>query len=326
MGGFRTRPYMPSACLCASAGQPYLEKVYTVNIRELELFRHLASTLHFGRTSLECNITPSGLTRTIQRLESDVGEPLFFRNNRSVHLTPAGMLFKEYCEETISSWRMFRSHLKSDTVLRGELSLYCSVTAILSILPQIFRKFRKTHPEVMIHVQTGDAAKALNKLQSQEVDISIAALPDHQPEGLDFIELLETPLLFIFPKFFPETIIYCQGAIDWEKTPIILPADGLSRTRAEKWFADKGIRPYIYSQVSGNEAIIAMVGMGCGVGIVPRLVLDKSSLLNEVEILEIFPRLKPFTVAACTFSKNKRNPLVQSFWNIVETEAAVRFE
>jgi len=297
-----------------------------VNIRELELFRHLASTLHFGRTSLECNITPSGLTRTIQRLENDLGETLFFRNKRSVHLTPAGMLFKEYCEETISNWHLFRSQLKSDTVLRGELSLYCSVTAIISILPKIFRRFRKTHPEVMIHVQTGDAAKALAKLQSQEVDISIAALPDHQPEGLDFIELLKTPLLFIYPRFFPETLIYAAGAIDWTRTPIILPADGLSRTRGEKWFADKGIRPYIYSQVSGNEAIIAMVSMGCGVGVVPRLVLEKSSLVNEVEILDISPRLKPFTVAACTFVKNKRNPLVESFWNIVETEAAAGSE
>jgi len=301
-------------------------KVYDVNIRELELFRHLASTLHFGRTSLECNITPSGLTRAIQRLEGDVGEPLFFRNNRTVYLTPAGDLFKNYCEETISNWHLFRSHLKSDTVLRGELSLYCSVTAILSILPQIFRRFRKTHPEVMIHVQTGDAAKALTKLQSRDVDISIAALPDHLPEGLDFIKLLETPLLFIFPKFFPETINYSHGVINWDRTPIILPAEGLSRTRAEKWFADKGISPYIYSQVSGNEAIIAMVSMGCGVGVVPRLVLDKSSLIHEVEVLEIRPRLKPFTVAACTFAKNKKNRLVESFWNIVETETAPKFK
>ena len=295
-----------------------------MNIRELELFRHLASSLHFGRTSLECNITPSGLTRTIQRLENDLGKPLFFRNNRSVHLTPAGILFKEYCEETISNWYLLRSHLHSDTVLRGELSLYCSVTASFSILPQIFRKFRKAHPEVTIHVQTGDAAKALNKLQSREVDISIAALPDNLPEDLDFIELLKTPLLFVFGRLFPETIFYCQGTINWAKTPVILPADGLSRTRAEKWFADKGIRPYIYSQVSGNEAIIAMVSMGCGVGIVPRLVLDQSSLASEVEILEIAPNLEPFTVAACTFAKNKRNPLVQSFWNIVARETTAK--
>jgi LysR family transcriptional regulator, positive regulator for ilvC len=86
-----------------------------MNIRELELFRHLATTLHFARTSVECNITASGLTRTIQRLESEVGEPLFFRNNRSVSLTPAGKIFKEYCEETISRWTMLQNRLQNDT-------------------------------------------------------------------------------------------------------------------------------------------------------------------------------------------------------------------
>ena len=296
-----------------------------MNIRDIELFRHLASSLHFGRTSLECNITPSGLTRTIQRLEIEVGESLFFRNNRSVSLTPAGIAFKDYCEETLSRWAVFSNTLKSDTILRGQLSLYCSVTAILSILPQIFGRFRKTHPEVTIHVQTGDAAKALNKLQSREVDIAIAALPDLQPEGLEFIELVQTPLLFILPKFFPEVIVYHNGEINWKKTPIILPSEGLSRIRGEKWFADKGILPYIYSQVSGNEAIIAMVSMGCGIGIVPRLVLEKSSLKNEVDILDISPQLKPFTVGACTIARNRRNPVVQSFWKIVENEMARSF-
>ncbi|MGW8192916.1 MAG: HTH-type transcriptional activator IlvY [Desulforhopalus sp.] len=295
-----------------------------MNIRELELFRHLASTLHFGRTSLECNITPSGLTRAIQRLENEIGKPLFIRNNRSVTLSPAGILFKEYCEESLGRWHLFKSRLQSDTVLRGELSLYCSVTAILSILPLIFRRFRRTHPEVMIHVQTGDAAKALKKLQAREVDISIAALPDQQPEGLEFIELLETPLLFIYPRFYPETVVYHQRVVDWKKTPVILPSAGLSRTRVEKWFAEKAISPYIYSQVSGNEAIIAMVSMGCGVGIVPKLVLEKSSLKNEVDILEVSPQLTPFTVGACTISRHKDNPVVHSFWNTVQKATAIR--
>ena len=43
-----------------------------MNIQELKLFKHLTGTLHFGRTSQACNITPSALTRTIQRLEEEV--------------------------------------------------------------------------------------------------------------------------------------------------------------------------------------------------------------------------------------------------------------
>ena len=293
-----------------------------MNIRALELFTHLATTLHFGRTSVACNITASGLTRTIQRLENEVGEPLFFRNNRSVSLTQAGIFFKEYCEETISRWAILQNRLQSDTTLRGELTLYCSVTAILSILPQLFGRFRKTHPEVTIHVQTGDAAKALPRVQAREVDIAVAALPHHQPEGFECIALLQTPLVFILPTSYPEIINYSQGMINWEKTPVILPTEGLSRQRVEKWFAEKGIQPRIYAQVSGNEAIISMVSMGCGVGIVPLLVLEKSSLKNEVKVIEQTPQLTPFTVGVCTLQKNMRNPVVQSFWEIVETEMA----
>lgn len=291
-----------------------------MNIRELELFRHLASSLHFGKTALECNITPSGLTRTIQRMESEIGEPLFFRNNRSVTLTPAGSLFREYCDETISRYQVFQNNLKSDTALRGELTLYCSVTAILSILPQIFKKYRTTHPHVMLHVQTGDAANALDKLRTREVDIAIAALPNRYFPEIDFLELTETPLLFIYPKYFPETVCYKNGNIDWEKTPLILPAKGLSRARVERWFAEKGIRPYIYSQIAGNEAIISMVAMGAGVGIVPKLVLEKSSLQQEVALLETSPGLKPFIVGACALTKSRKNNLVSSFWHIIEKE------
>jgi LysR family transcriptional regulator, positive regulator for ilvC len=293
-----------------------------MNIRELELFKHLATTLHFGRSSVECNITASGLTRTIQRLESEVGETLFSRNNRTVSLTQAGILFKEYCEEAVSRWTILQNRLQSDTTLRGQLTLYCSVTAIFSILPQIFRRFRKAHPQVTIHVQTGDAAKALPKLQTREVDIAVAALPDHQTEEIEFIALLQTPLVFILAKSYPEIISYAHGTINWEQTPVILPAEGLSRTRGEKWFSEQGIHPRIYAQVSGNEAIIAMVSMGCGIGIVPLLVLEKSILKSEVECVELTPHLTPFTVGVCTLGKNKGNPIVRSFWEIVEKEMA----
>jgi LysR family positive regulator for ilvC len=57
-----------------------------------------------------------------------------------------------------------------------------------------------------------------------------------------------------------------------------------------------------------------MVSLGCGVGIVPALVLEKSPLQDQVTILEAAPRLKPFSVGICTVGKNRVNPIVQAFW------------
>lgn len=292
-----------------------------MNIRELKLFRHLAGTLHFGRTSQACNITPSGLTRAMQRLEHEIGQELFHRDKRSVTLSPAGIVFREYAEDTINRWSELQHKLSRDDVLRGELSLYCSVTAILSILPEIFSRFRKRHPEVFLHLQTGDAAKALYKLYNGEADISVAALPDQQQEGLDFIELIQTPLIFIAPVLYPDTIAYRKNQIDWRATPVIVAERGLSRDRVNRWFEEKNIEPNIYSQVAGNEAIIAMVGMGCGVGVVPELVLEQSVLKEQVVTLDVKPKLKPFSVGVCTAEKNRRNPVIAAFWDIATKDA-----
>jgi LysR family positive regulator for ilvC len=290
-----------------------------MDIRELRLFLHLADTLHFGRTSQACNITPSGLTRTIQRLENELDKQLFVRDNRYVSLTSAGKIFKTYAEETILRWNELQSNLADDSILRGELSIYCSVTAILSILPNILGKFRKTNPEVHINLQTGDAAMALAKLQNGEVDVTIAAIPDKQPPRLDFMKIIETPLIFIAPAKFRETL-RCNkdGSIDWLQTPLIIAEKGLSRTRVLRWFAEKKIQPHIYAQVAGNEAIITMVSLGCGVGIVPALVMEKSPLKDQVVVLEKVPQLKPFSVGICTVNKNRINPVVQAFWKNAE--------
>ncbi len=295
-----------------------------MNIQELKIFKHLARTLHFGRTSQACNITPSGLTRTVQRLENQVGRPLFIRDRRSVSLTPAGMIFRDYAEEALQHWQKLQGKLADNTPLAGELSLYCSVTALLGILPEIFSQFRKTHPKVLIHLQTGDAAMSIGKLQNGEADISIAALPDQNREQLEFIEIMKTPLIFIGPGRFPETVVYQDAAIDWSRTPVILAERGLSRQRADRWFAAKDVQPNIYSQVAGNEAIIAMVGMGCGVGIIPRLVLEKSPLQDQVDILEVSPQLEPFSVGACVLARNTGNPVVRSFWQIIEQETRTK--
>jgi len=292
-----------------------------MDIRYLKLFRHLAGTLHFARTSKACYITPSALTRIIQRIEADIGEKLFIRNNRSVELTPAGTAFKKYADDVILRWNRLQDELSSESILQGELSLYCSVTAAYGILPTIMEKYRKTHPEVRIHLETGDAAKALTRLMNQDSDAVIAALPDTLPSKLVCLPLSCTPLIFIAPHEHEKIMVYKKDkTIDWEKTPLIIPDHGLSRERIDQWFARENFVPRIYSQVAGNEAIIVMVSLGCGIGLVPELVLEKSHLVNQVKIIKEAPELQPFTIGLCTRQQNLDNPRVKALWDIAENQ------
>lgn len=291
-------------------------RYFSMDIRTLTLFKHLAGSLHFGRTSRACHITPSALTRTVQRLEEELGHALFVRDNRSVALTQAGKRFLIYAEEVIQCWQDLSNDLAGDGVLRGEMSLYCSVTAVYGILPELLGRFRERYPDVHITLQTGDAARAVAKVQSGEADVTIAALPEKKPSRLHFLKMLETPLVFIAPRRFPETVVMGEGGIDWRQTPVIMAERGLSRKWVADWFLDKKVEPNIYARVAGNEAIIAMVSLGCGIGVVPKLVLEKSPLRDQVSELRVVPELAPFTVGVCTTGRNLTNPVVRAFWEV----------
>ena len=82
--------------------------------RELKLFKHLASSLHFGQTSRACHVTPSALTRIIQRLEEELGETLFLRDNRSVSLTTAGRAFRSYADDVLQRFEVLRGDLSTE--------------------------------------------------------------------------------------------------------------------------------------------------------------------------------------------------------------------
>ena len=305
---------MPPKYTCHS----HLRPVVFMDIRPLTLFLHLAESLHFGRTSRACNISRSGLTRTIQRLEQELGEQLFRRNNRSVQLTETGRLFREYASDVVHRYRSLKTSIASDKRLRGELSIYCSVTAILSILPSILNTFRRQYRDIHLKLSTGDAAMALARLENGEADITIAALPERLPPHIRFLKLLETPLIFIGPGDQKHRDMAIE---QWLQQGVIMPERGLSRDRCERWFAEKNITPEIYSYVAGNEAMIAMVAMGGGVGVVPQLVLENSPLHSQVATIAAIPELEPFDVGICTTRSSGGNPITNAFWHIAEHSA-----
>ena len=112
-----------------------------------------------------------------------------------------------------------------------------------------------------------------------------------------------------------------EGQLDLSRTPLVLPQAGLSRRRLDKWLKSKRISPNISSEVSGNEAIIPMVRLGCGVSIVPQLVLERSPFRDEVQILKNAPQLDPYVVGLCSTKRNLQRSSVQAFWKLAEDQS-----
>ena len=286
----------------------------------LRLFLHLGRSLHFTRSSRECGISLSALSRTIQRLEAEVGQPLFARDKRTVLLTPAGELFREHASETLARFEALRRRISAESDnLQGTLRVFASVTAVQSFLPRILGRFRSAYPQVQIELDTGYATDALVRLDQGRVDVSVAAIPTRVPLNLEARVVVVTPLVFAAPVSDSETSrLIERRPIPWSEVPMVLPASGLARAAADRWFSRRRVRPHLYGEVAGNEAILSLVSLGCGVGVVPRLVADKSPLRSEVQILDVDPRLGEFRVGVCTERRSLKQPLIRAFWESID--------
>jgi LysR family positive regulator for ilvC len=284
------------------------------------MFAHLSQSLHFGKTALAHHISPSTLSRAIQRLEDEVGDELLHRDNRTVVLTDVGKKFKAYAEQQLEQWDTFKQSLEQKkTELTGKLHIYCSVTAAYSHLPPLLERFRVQHPLVEIMLTTGDAADALEQVQNQSVDFSIAASPENLPRSVYFHHLDTISLAVIAPTMACKVQQQLsEKVLTWSNIPIILPEHGSARKRFELWYRKKQQgKPNIYATVSGHEALVSMVALGCGVGIVPQVVVDNSPVKDRVHNLPNVGEIEPFELGVCCLNQSKAQPLIKAFFNSI---------
>jgi LysR family positive regulator for ilvC len=286
-----------------------------VDTRVLKQFTNLADSLHFGRASEASHVSPSALSRSIRRLEDELGVALFERNNRRVSLTHAGNLFLSYARDTLADWDSIRHVLmKESGELHGEISMYCSVTASYSFLFEMLTRFRRDHPHIEIKLHTGDPEDAITRVLSGSEDIAIGARPKNLPAGMAFKLFAVSPLVFIAARQ-DKSSGTAADPRKWAETPMILSERGLARRRVDAWFRELGLQPMVYAQVAGNEAIVSMVSLGFGVGVVPEIVLQNSPLSETVRVLRVEPRLEAYEVGLFTLEKKLASPLIHAFWS-----------
>ena len=286
-----------------------------MDYKDLQAFLAISTTLHLGQAARQLHMSASTLSRRLARMEEEAGARLLDRDSTPLQLTHAGMLFRQHAEQTIESFQQLRSAVSTQVSdLSVSLTLFCTVTASYSFLVDLLTRFRERYPNVELRIHTGDAADAIARVQSRAADVAIAARPDVLPEQLSFKTMAPSPLLFIAPRGLATVPQLAQTEIDWSQVPMVLSESGLGRTRVDRWFAARNIRPHIYAQVAGNEAIVSMVALGVGVGVVPELVLRNSPMASRVRVLSVEPELEPFAVGLCAATDQLQQPLLQALW------------
>jgi len=250
----------------------------------LRQFVAVAREEHLTRASELLGVPQPTLSRSIARLESDLGVPLFYRPGRSIKLTRHGRLLLDASERAVATLSA-SLQLLADEVdpTRGRVALGFLHTLGTDAVPRMLRDFRATHPGVRFALVQGSSDVLLERLRAGEVDVCLTApLPDEP--GVIARKLYEQRIdLFVPPdhRFARRRGIRLAEAAG-EDFICMVPGYGL-RGITDDLCRAAGFSPRVAFEGEDAATARGLVGAGLGVALLPAT----ASLLSEPGIAAV---------------------------------------
>ncbi len=289
----------------------FQEKIIVIDLKDAAAFLRLCETSNLTRTATLCDVSPSTLSRTLNKLEAKLNTKLCIRDKKGIFITEAGHKFEEFARKTLNAYAELEHDLNGNMqTASGIVKIFCSVTASYLFIPRLLNELHLTAPNLEIKLETGDPAEALQKLEDPDTDFVISALPNEIPDNIRYVDLVTFPLILIAPKK-PRFTTECDlSSGDLSGVPFVMPEKGQLRYEVEKFFQTLEVPPHIYSEISGHEAIVSITALGFGISVVPRLVYDISPFKNDVVVIKELP-WSNFRVALCSLKNRAKNPNIK---------------
>lgn len=155
----------------------------------LKYFKTVAQTLNFSQAAKQLYISQSSLSQTIQRLEKELGYPLFDRKGRNIILNENGIIFLKCVHKIDDALETARQELalaNNTQITRLSLSMRCAS----HMAPSLFRKLSEQFPDISFQI--------VQNSSHADTDIRIIASP-YPLEEHDRVQLLEERVLLAIP-------------------------------------------------------------------------------------------------------------------------------
>jgi DNA-binding transcriptional LysR family regulator len=242
-----------------------------MDLIDLQAVVALAETLHFGRAADRLHVSQPALSKRIRKLEDRIGGPLLVRRYRDVRLTEAGRLLagrgRQLLRETEATFALSQRAARGEA---GRLRIGFGIASILGLLPGVLLRFRRSHPDVQLHLRDMSTPDQVDALASGEIDIGFVRLP------VTGDRLVVRPVL-------DERLVLAIGPPSPWKARIGLPSVAaepfiiIARSRSASFYdhalsvcAATGFAPRIVQEANELFTVLSLVGAGLGVSLVPR--------------------------------------------------------
>ena len=240
-----------------------------LDLADLRIFLAVVSEGGILKASRKLHRVPSSITTRIQKLEASAGTTLFHRHKQRLHLSPSGEMLRGYAEKLLRLSDEASSAL-AGSAPAGVLRLGALESTTASRLPAVLAGYHAAYPAVRIELTTGTNDALTAAVLDRRLDAAFTAEPAAAAE-LSHLPLFAERLVLITARGHPRV----RGPKDVAGTPIIAFPNGCAyRRRLYRWLGETSAATTRVLDLGSYHAIVACVGSGAGIALMPESVLD----------------------------------------------------
>lgn len=245
-------------------------KETALEIDQLRYFLRVAELRSFTKAAEDLLVSQPALSRSIQKLETELGRPVFHRKPRSLELTDAGLLLEVRAREVIRLLEDTRAEILDDGE-SGRLRVGAIPTIAPYVLPEILQSFSKEFPRATVSVLEATTDRLLRSCSQGDLDLAIMALP-LVSSSLECQELFEEELYLVLPKKHSLTDLEKITVADLEPEQFIMLDEEhcLSDSIVAFCRQDRS-QPLIMERASQLTMVQELVALGHGVSMIPHM-------------------------------------------------------
>ncbi|HTZ43306.1 MAG TPA: LysR substrate-binding domain-containing protein [Jatrophihabitans sp.] len=238
-----------------------------MDLLQLRHFQAAARHEHISRAAEQLRVAQPSLSRSVARLEGELGVPLFDRHGRNVRLNRFGAAFLRRVDAAL---RELDDGVREVLDAGGGTAGVVTVAAEnLRMLTEVLGDFLTEHPAVRFQLSQSSAPQMRQQLESGEIDLCLASQPMPGP-ALARREVSSEEVLLAVPPQHPLRARRTVRLAELAGEPFVTTRPGYwPRELADRVFGAAGVQVTVSCEGDDPAALRGLISAGLGIGLLP---------------------------------------------------------
>jgi DNA-binding transcriptional LysR family regulator len=294
----------------------------SIDLKQLKYFLAVAEEKSFSRAAERLHISQPPLSQQIMKLESELGVRLFARTTRTFELTVAGKALMNEAADLLAKMSMTIDTIRQiDRGEVGRLRVGIVGSAMWGPIPSLLEEFQTKFPRVTWTLHELGPTLQYEALRAKQVDVGFWREPKLDDDGLKQDNLRQElcfreDVCVAINEHHPLAKHDQIELMDIAEEPMLTLA--LDKSAFPRYLIQccvkAGFQPSIFQEASEPQTLLAMVGAGLGVALLP----ETTSRIGWPGVVFLPIRTNPPSANLyITYTTLDDAPVVRAFLNIL---------